>query len=259
MTGRRLAALLTLPLAATLAACSSSTSGKGSGSPVASSTPSTAAGLGKVMQAAAKTVTSAHFDLDVNAAGQSLTGSGDEKLSNGKLVAVDVTESLPQGAGQIRVIIVGDKTYAKLPQALVKTSKPYILVTQNSSNPVIKQLATTLNTALATASVGSVNSFVQAASSVQVKGSQTVNGEHTTHYHVVVDPAKLPGPLKSQLATSGLTSLPLELYIDDQGRPVMFTEDVAVAGQHVSTKVTVTDYNKPVTISAPPASEVGTS
>jgi hypothetical protein len=35
-------------------------------------------------------------------------------------------------------------------------------------------------------------------------------------------------------------------------------EDFKVQGQEVSSNVTVTDYNKPVTVTAPPASQVST-
>jgi hypothetical protein len=39
---------------------------------------------------------------------------------------------------------------------------------------------------------------------------------------------------------------------------VQITESFAASGQSVSTKITLTAYNKPVTITAPPADQVGT-
>ena len=76
----------------------------------------------------------------------------------------------------------------------------------------------------------------------------------------MVDVAKLPADLpgKDALKASGLATLPIELYIDDQGRPIRVTENFKVSGQQVTTVVTVSDYNKPVTITAPPASQVST-
>ncbi|MFN2559776.1 MAG: hypothetical protein ABR571_00550 [Jatrophihabitans sp.] len=267
MNSRRLCAALAL--SCLLAACSSSTSGKGStgssgaaGSSAAApgGKPTDAAGLGGLMQSAIAGITSAHISLDIDAAGQKVSGAGDEKLSGGKLVAMDITEQLPGGAGSLQLIIVGGKTYAKLPASLNKSGKPYVLVTPDSSNPTVRALAGSLDSALSSASIGSVGAFITAAQTVKLVGSATVSGVKATHYSVVVDIAKLPADLpgKDALASSGLKTLPLDLYIDDQGRPVRVNEDFKVQGQEVASNVTVTNYNKPVTVTAPPASEVST-
>lgn len=211
------------------------------------------------MQAAVASIKFAHISLDVNAAGEALTGSGDEQLSAGKLVAMDLKESLPGGAGDIEIIIVDGKTYAKLPTSLNPTGKPYLLVTTNSTNAVVKQLASSLDSALSSASLGSVSAFITAADSVQDKGKATIDGVSATHYAIVVDIAKLPASLpgKDALASSGLTTLPLDLYIDDKGRPVQVSENFKVQDQQVSTTVKVSAYDHPVTITAPPANQVG--
>ena len=275
MSFRRRYALLVVPAALALAACtSSSTSGKGqatssggTGAASASSTPSggagtptDAAGLGRRMQSGVSGIRSAHISLDVDAAGQKLSGQGDEKLAGGKLVAMDLQETLPAGGGSIRLIIIDNKKYAKLPSSMNTSGKPYVLITPQSSNPVIKQLSGSLDSALSSASLGSVSAFVTAADSVQVKGSETVDGVATTHYSVVVDVAKLPASLpgKDALVSSGLKTLPVELYIDSAGRPVQVTEQFTVAQQNVSTELKVTKYNQPVTITAPPADQVST-
>jgi hypothetical protein len=284
MNSRRLCTLLALPAALTLAACTSSTSGKGAATseavtdPFASSTaapstgssaggsgvvgkPTDAAGLGGLMQSAIAGIKTAHIALDLNAAGQKLTGAGDEKLTGGKLTAMDITENLPSGGGALRLIIVDGKTYVKLPASLkAGSTKPYVLVTPNSKNATVRSLASSLDSALSSASIGSVGAFITAAKTVKPVGSATVAGVKTTHYSVVVDVAKLPADLpgKDALKASGLATLPIELYIDDQGRPIRVTENFKVSGQQVSTVVTVSDYNKPVTITAPPASQVST-
>jgi hypothetical protein len=203
----------------------------------------------------------AHISLDVNAAGQALTGTGDEQLDAGKLVAMDLKESLPGGAGDIEIIIVDGKTYAKLPTAMNPGGKPYLLVTPNSTNAVVKQLATSLDSALSSASLGSVSAFITAADSVKNKGTATVDGVSATHYAIVVNISKLPASLpgKDALASSGLTTLPLDLYVDDKGRPVQVTENFKVQDQQVATTVKVSAYDQPVTITAPPADQVGTS
>jgi hypothetical protein len=221
--------------------------------------PTDANGLGTMLQNAVNKISSAHITLDITLAGQQLTGSGNEKLANGRLTALDLSENLPAGGGTIRLIMVGGKTYAKLPPALNAGSKPYLLVSKSSSNQIVRQLAGSLDSALSAASLGSVSTFTHAAKSVQPKGTTTINGVQATHYSIVVDVAKLPASLpgKSELTQSGIGTLPIELWVDSAGRPVQLTEAFSVQGQKVATKATVSDYNKPVTITAPPADQVG--
>jgi hypothetical protein len=254
MTGSRRLALLALP-AVVLAACSSSGGGGGG---IPSGMPTDASGLGTMLQSAVGKISSAHITLDITLAGQQLSGSGDEKLSGGQLTALDLTESLPAGGGTIRLIMVGGKTYAKLPAALNSSGKPYLLVSKSSSNQVVRQLAGSLDSALSAASLGSVGTFTRAAKSVDPKGTATINGVQTVHYSIVVGVAKLPESLpgKSELAQSGIGTLPIELYVDTAGRPVELTETFTVQGQKIATKATISDYNKPVTITAPPSDQV---
>lgn len=255
MTFRRRAALLALP-AALLAACSSS-SGGGSGVP--SGMPTDAAGLGELLQSGTATITSAHITLELTLAGQKLTGSGDETLKNGELTGLDLTENLPGGQGAIEVVVVDGKTYAKLPASMNSSDKPWLVVTPDSSNQVIQQLASSLDTALSSASLGSVGTFTRAAKSVEGKGTANIGGVDTTHYKIIVDVAKLPAdtPGKSELESNGLKEIPIDLYVDSQGRPVQISEELTLQGTSVSTKATVSDFNKPVTITAPPANQVG--
>jgi hypothetical protein len=285
VNSRRISAVLTLPAAFALAACSSSTDGQasaggstqsgssqsGSSQPGSGTSPSGggggagaptgATGLGGLIQRGVARVTSAHLSLQVNAAGESITGAGDETLTGGTLHSLDLTENLPGGVGALEIIIVSGKTYAKLPPSLNKTGKPYVLITTDSSDPTIKQLATSIDSALSLASLSSVTAFVTAADSVTAKGKATVDGVDTTHYSVVVNISKLPADLpgKDELGSSGLTTLPLDLYIDRQGRPVQVSEDFELSGQSVSIKFKQSNYNKPVSISAPPADQVGSS
>jgi hypothetical protein len=246
-------------LGASLAACSSGGNTNGQGT-AGGPTPSTAPQLAAKLVAGYRSISSAHLDLTVNLAGQSITGSGDEKVSHGTLTALDLKESLPTG-GQLEIIHVGGRTYAKLPSQLNHTGKPYVLVSSQSSDPIIKQLASSLNTALSAASIKTYGLFVHAAKSVKVDGRDTVNGVGATHYTVVVDVTKLPNTSafsKQALQASGIKTIPVDLWVDDQGRPVKVTEKVAVQGQSVNVIATIGKYNQPVTISAPPANEVST-
>src|SRR5947208_4557188 len=100
MTERGASALLVLPALVALAACTGS--GKGpahSGSPVPSGMPSDAAELSSLVRSAVAGITSAHVNLGLSVSAQTLAGSGDEQLSHGRLVGLDLTENLSGGAG----------------------------------------------------------------------------------------------------------------------------------------------------------------
>ncbi len=274
-------ALLALPAALALAGCASSGALSGAGSfgsasvdvdgphPSGGSTTSGSSGrdpngatretLALQLHRGASKVQSAHIELAVSAAGEALTGAGDERLAGGKLQALRLSESLPSGQGTLSIVLVDGRTYLKLPATLNKSGKPWLLVTDDSTNPVVRQLAQSLGTTLSSASVGSAGAFVDAATSVRTIGRESVGGVPATHVHLDVDPAKLAKSLPGSdvLRQAGITSLPVDMWLDDQYRPVQITESLTASGQHVTTKVTMSRYNQPVTITAPPAGQVG--
>ncbi len=191
--------------------------------------------------------------------GQSLNGHGVERLTAGKLSALDLTETVP-GAGELRVIQVGGKTYARLPASLNHSGKPYVLVTGNSSDPTVRNLAKSLDSTQSSASAGNAGILAAASDSVKATVGQDVGGVRTTRYAIVVDTAKLPAtyPGRAALVQAGVTRLPVDIYVDGSNHPVKVTERFTASGQAVSTTILVTGYNRPVTITAPPASQVST-
>lgn len=215
--------------------------------------------LGALLRAGLASVHSLHIALSSVATSATVTASGDEQVTRGKLTALDLRENVSV-AGQLRIIYVGGRTYAKLPASLNHSTKPYTLVTTGSSNPVVRQLATGLRSTLGSSSLDSYSELAQAATVVHNDGKTSVGGVPATHYSLVVDVTKLPAtfPNRAGIQASGLTTLPLELWIDAHGRPVKVTEQFTVAGQHVSVQLAATRYDLPVHIVAPPASQVGT-
>jgi hypothetical protein len=268
-TRRQLACLPALAAAAVvLTACGGGGTVEGTASPAPSSgssasassaPPTDAAGLATELQQGSRSIRSAHLSLQVAAAGQTLDGQGDETLADGKLQDLDLTETVP-GAGQIRILMAGGKTYAQLPAGANSSGKPWVLVSTTSSNPVVAQLASTLQQAQQSASLDQYTAFTQAASRLQVVGPEQVGGADATHYELSVDVTKLPEsqPGRGQLLGAGLTTLPVDLWVDGKGRPVKVTENLTVQGQTVDTTVTIGDFDAPVTITAPPAEQVAT-
>jgi hypothetical protein len=230
-----------------------------SASPTSPAPPTDAAGLAAALQASARSVRSAHLSLQVTAAGQAIDGQGDETLSDGKLQSLDLTETVP-GAGQLRILTTGGQTYAQLPASLNRSGKPWVLVSTSSSNPVVAQLASSLEQTQQSASLDQYTAFTQAATGLQVVGREQVGGADATHYRLTVDVTRLPESLpgREQLLGAGLTSLPVDLWVDDRNRPVKVTENLTVQGQAVDTVVTLGNFDAPVSITAPPADQVAT-
>ncbi|MGH3785407.1 MAG: hypothetical protein ACRDRG_02385 [Pseudonocardiaceae bacterium] len=163
--------------------------------------------------------------------------------------------------GRVRVIIVDRSTYAQLPPALNQSGKPWVLVTPNSSNPSVRTMATAIESVQSSASLNQLAAFTAAAKRLTLVGSESLDGVPVTHYLIDMDVAKLPSstPGQQALLAAGITTVPIEMYIDGEGRPVKVATTFTAQGQPVSTVITLSRFNAPVSISAPPADEVSTS
>ena len=248
--------LLALPAVALLAACTSSgKSAPSSSAPVPQGMPTTTAKLSALVTSAAARISAAHLQVGLNLSAEQLTGTGDEKLAGGDLAALDLTTRLA-GAGDIHVVYTDGKTYAKLPASMNPSGKPYLLVTPDSSNATIQQLAPYLGAAVTAVSPGQLGLAAAAAPTADVKGTQTVDGTEATRYALQVEVAKLPSAIKGQLP-AGSRSLPLDLYVTSNGRLVKADLGLTVQGENVPIDVEFSDFNQPVTITSPPAGQVG--
>jgi hypothetical protein len=211
------------------------------------------------MLSAMKSVSSAHVQMAINASGQTITASGDERVIGGQVSAMDL-KMTGAGLGHLELIVLDKKTYMKLPQSLTHSTKPWVRISANSSNPMIANIGKSMSTTLNQTSVDYYRVFVQSAKSVSNEGSDTVNGAPATHYRLVVDPKKLATTQlgRSALKALGNGSLPVDLWVDSTGRPVKVVENITAMGQQVRAVVTLSRYNQPVHITAPPANQVTT-
>lgn len=261
MPSRRLVTTVALPIvsAVLLTSCTSSGNRSGDKSSTASSSSATAGhstDLAKSIRTGIGTLRSAHFTVDSKIGGQPLTGAGDQQLNGGRLTALAAQATLPGGLGNVALVVIGGKTYAKLPKPLADATKPWTLIRSDSSNGVVKQLAEYVDAALTGASLGNLGAVAEAAKSVENLGAAAVDGTATTHYKIVVDPAKLP----SDLASAGLgdKAIPADLYLDKSGRPVKIRVALTVSGQATDTTVVFSRFDAPVSIQEPPANQVAT-
>jgi hypothetical protein len=224
----------------------------------APATPTDAPGLAAFLREGTASIRSAHLELEVDAAGNKITGTGNETLSQGRADAFDLTETIP-GIGDIRVLMVDEQTYVQLPAGLNPSAKPWLLISTDSANPVVQQLATSLQSVTSSSSLDQYTAFTEAAT-VKLVGTEQVDGVPATHYALTVDVTRLPNdtPGRSDLLTAGLVKLPVDLWVDEKGRPVKVSEELTVQNQKVTTLVTLGDFDEKVTITAPPPDQVAT-
>lgn len=249
---RRVLPAFALAALLALTACTSDGDGQ-SPSPTASA--STAAnqatvvsGLAAKVRQAVGALTSAHFDIDGSFSGQDFTGSGDQKLSSGTLAGLSADLKLSVGTASL--VVVGDKRYVKLPPSLAGP-KPWLPVTPDSSNLIVKQLGGFLDTALTIGNVGNLGEVVAASKSVKAAGAGVVAGVRVTKYALVVDPTKLPG-----LSGTVTDDVPVELALDNDNRPVQILTSPTVSGSTGHADATFGKFDEPVTVTAPPAGQI---
>jgi hypothetical protein len=261
-----------LVIVAALAACGSfssnpsmpaATSLGDSSAPTSATGPLTSAELAVKLEAGSRNVTSAHITLSSTVgSARVLVAQGDETLAAGKLTAMNLNEQV--GPLNMTILLVDRGLYVKLPSNLNTSGKPWEKATAGSRNPVLSQLASSIASVEQSASLTQYGSLAQAATSLKTIGAEQVNGAAATHYSLIVDVTKVHGAAvteatKAALAQAGITKIPEDLWVDAQGHPVKVSQRFTIRGQVVSTVFTISQLNQPVTISAPPASQVSIS
>lgn len=266
MNARLVAAAAVLAASVTaLAGCTSSSSPAkpGSGAAHTTGTPSAAAGAGASADASAlagqlnsalDALTSAHLAIDAGTLGG--TSTADVKLADGHATATDT--HLSAGGQQVQVVTVGSNSYVKLSKA-PDPARPWLAITPNSANPVVKALASGFSVASLTSSLSALGGLLGSSSDLRNEGSAQVGGVASTHYTMQLDPAKGTGnaQLDGVLALLGTAKLPVELWLDGQHRPVQLIIHVSLAGSSFPITVQVGDFDAPLTITAPPAAQIG--
>lgn len=264
----RFAACILLLPALALGGCSA-TPADTAGAPQSAATtvaaveaPKDAASLAKFVQEATNQMTTLSFTSEMMLGGQVISGSGQQKMSGDKLEAATISQKMGE-MGQIDMIIVDGKVYAKLPVAMKLTTaeQSWVEISATSSNSVIAAMWTSMKPSLESSPVDTFSNFVQASSSVTLVGPETVDGVKASHYSVIIDPSKLSAGSteKAQLESAGLSTIPTEMWIDEVGRPVKLVQKMEIQGQSLSSTMTFSNYGSPVNIKAPSANEISPS
>jgi hypothetical protein len=206
---------------------------------------------------------------NVTAAGQSipLNGNGAVDMRNQRM-RMSMSFPIPGlGSVQTDALYDGDALYMHLPEALVSRiplgkawMKFDLAALAKSSGVDLKQLTQ--------ANQGNPADMLQALKGVgssRKLGTENIRGVATTHYRATIDPKKaldrIPdkqsaAALKQMLSTSGLRSLPIDVWIDRAGRVRRESMKFSANGTSMDMTVEFTRFGVPVDTSPPPADQV---
>ena len=103
-------------------------------------------------------------------------------------------------------------------------------------------------------------SMASAGVSVALVGQDTVGGLATDHFSLTLPLDKINAALADQGGGLSLTSASVDfwLYTSDLSLAQVIVKGASGAGGDLTLTLTITNYNQPVTIAAPPASQIGT-
>jgi len=283
--GAQLGAIAITAGAIAVAGCSSSSpnnsaSGKTSSSASASASSGGASSGGASLTAAqavkeaaahAQKATSYAADITVKTSGtasSTISGTLKQQTTPSPLAVADFSSVTVQGQqvpGGMEEIINSGGIYLKLAELSKQTGKPWIKI---PGSDVSKLGGASLSQLLQNGSNDPLTQTQMLSSSTNVKkvGTATINGvattEYTGTYPITAGLAKLPAATRSkiaaQLKAQGLTTEHFTVWLDNQQQVRKVISSAQGTSEQVTSTVTVTSVNQPVTATLPPASQTAT-
>jgi hypothetical protein len=198
----------------------------------------------------------------------SVTGSG---AMSWKPIAMDMTMTMPQlaaqlgGDGSMRMLMSGTTMYMNMGDAAAAKfgGKHWMKMDLSARGASGQAMADQMNSNAGNDPATQLKLFTSSADIKRV-GQEAVNGVQATHYAGTVDITKLAAgqdaSLKSLLSQStklGLTTMNVDLWVNDQSLPVRIHESTpSTAATQFDVTVDYSDYSTtPVTVTAPPAGD----
>lgn len=208
--------------------------------------------------AANAAVTSVRGSMEVTGP-SGLTASFDGTQSGGTLTAfgMDMTIEVQGKEVPLSLLFVDGKLYLAsdvlLPSLGITT--PWVLADPASSDPTIAQMGQEFAGITKDLGAGQVEQLRAALSEISQVGPAELQGPDgtvlpVTHYQGLVRGADLGLPGGADVVT--------DLFLDDKDRVVHTETTTEVAGQSVTSTVSIQAYDDPITITAPDPSEVST-
>jgi hypothetical protein len=232
----------------------------------------TAAEVIKNVSSQAQRATSVTGTLDMESTGSAgISMQGTLKVRTAPSLAMELNltkmsannQALPGGMSEI---LTSKALYMKIPALAAQTGKPWIKISMAQLNGRTHNAFAGLAQQIKQQDPLSAARMLGASKDVKAEGKATVDGVSTTHYHgtfsfrqaLAMLPADMRKFEQQEASALGSGRIAFDVWVDAQNHPRKIVEsyDMTSLG-HVTMTMRFTSFNQPVSIKAPPASEVG--
>jgi hypothetical protein len=196
-------------------------------------------------QAGVENSTTAHMTMTTGMSGMSIDAEGDIDYQT-EPPAMAMIMSMPSMGGEIEMRFVDGIFYMNMGQ---QSQDKFIKMDPNDPNsPMgdVSELTESMDP------VRQFEAFTEGVNKVVYVGEEDVDGETTDHYVLTLDTTKV-----ESLKDAGTAGIPKELdydlWLDDDDRIRQMQLDLGDTGQ---IEVHLSDWDEPVDIEAPPASQI---
>jgi hypothetical protein len=253
---------------AAITACTSSAAGPAAGTGTGGGTLRLApvAEIQAVLSKASSDKT-VHIAGTIASSGFTGTMDGRGQFGDNARMSVNMT----MAGTTISEIWVGETLYLKMPALAEELGgKPWAKLDLSSMGPLGSTFKSLIDSAKNTDPAEQLRPLL-ASGDVHKVGTETVDGVRATHYSGTVDPATAfdstqaaknltpaqIAQLKSLLKSGGVRNETIDVWVASDGLPVRETISVDTSSGAARTDLHLSDWGKPVTVTAPPADQVG--
>ena len=208
------------------------------------------------------------FDMSVSAGGEDVhfTGDGFTDTSTGSADLDFGFSGLPStiaagGSATGQLILANDELYMELPvlQAELPGGKQWLELD-------LAKVAQETGRSLGSFGRLDPQQWLQellASGQAKAVGQETVQGEQMTHYHADLDPSNLsqvPASDRAQVGAAlqqlGVTTIPVDVWVDSNGLVRQEKLALAANGSSFSLTTDLSDFGTAVSVTPPPAADV---
>ena len=182
---------------------------------------------------------------------------------------LEMSMSMQLNGQSLNEIMIGSKIYMSYPAlASMMGGKQWGEIDLTQASGSLGSLSSLVGSAQSENPTTQISALV-ASGDVAKVGTETVDGQQTTHYSGTLTPGELAGvangghltagqisTLKSEMQSAGITSETVDLWVASSGLPVELKFAAKTSAGTSAGDMKLSDWGAPVSIGAPPASEV---
>jgi hypothetical protein len=182
---------------------------------------------------------------------------------------LEMSMSMQLNGQSLNEIMIGSKIYMSYPAlASMMGGKQWGEIDLTQASGSLGSLSSLVDSAQSENPTTQISALV-ASGDVAKVGTETVDGQQTTHYSGTLTPGELAGvangghltagqisTLKSEMQSAGITSETVDLWVASSGLPVELKFAAKTSAGTSAGDMKLSDWGAPVSVGAPPASEV---